>query len=339
MDQSSSLIGPYLFSAYLTRSSSSWVLPGSQASVETEWTSPLQLRRRMSKVSAIVPSLASSYLFYQQQQQKSDRKPPRPAPEIGSEASPAAAPPKYSALPSNPRQSQPLSREESENVDAKYAQQGLSLLQTSLLHLQQSPSFARQLYIHGLVYLLQALPAHLSDPETAGLRSAIPRSCLDVVGDTSSRIGGSGGAADSQQVIARQEHHLGLETSSHLMRHDHRNDPSTSASSSSYLHLIFSTLTSTAIRSHQYLLPYLLVFGKMLVDYDHEYRIHERFIGIFLAVARMVWAYIVVAVDPTLVVWCMAEMAAGVGEGWKRAMVMGKEGEYGGGKEGGMRGY
>lgn len=77
----------------------------------------------------------------------------------------------------------------------------------------------------------------------------------------------------------------------------------------------------------------------MLVDYDHEYRIHERFIGIFLAVARMVWAYIVVAVDPTLVVWCMAEMAAGVGEGWKRAMVMGKEGEYGGGKEGGMRGY
>ncbi|KAL9586755.1 MAG: hypothetical protein Q9212_000702 [Teloschistes hypoglaucus] len=289
MVQSSWLIGRYLFSAYITPSSSSWFLPGPQTFVETEWSSPLQLRRRISK-------LTFSYFLYQkQQQQDSDCKTPRPVPKAGAEVSPAAAPPVYSALPSNQAPPQPLSREECESVDTKYAQQGLSLLQTSLLHLQQSPSFARQLYIHALVYLLQALPVHLSDPETAGLRSAIPRSCLDVVGDTSLRIGGSG-AADSQQAIARQDHHRGLETSSHPKLHDHSADPPTS--SSSYLHLTFSTLTNATIRSHQYLLPYLLVFGKMLMYYDHEYRIHQRAIGIFLAIARMVWASIVVAVDP-----------------------------------------
>ncbi|KAL8642802.1 MAG: hypothetical protein Q9228_000542 [Teloschistes exilis] len=329
MDQSSWLVGPYLFSTYLTPSSS-WVLPGSRASVETEWSSPLQLRRRISK-------LTCSYLFYHHHhnQQNSDCKPPRPVSGSGPKASPAAAPPVYTAFPSNRTPSQPVSREESENVDIKYAQQGFSLLQTSLLHLEQSPSFARQLYIHALVYLLQALPAHLSDHETSGLRSAIPRSCLDVVGDTSSRVNGSGGA----RVTSRNDHRGGLGTTSHPKRHDDYRDHPSISSSSSYLHRAFSTFTSAAVRSYQYSLPYFLVIGKMLVYYDHEYRVHERFIGIFLADMRIIWSYIVVAVDPTLLIWCMAEMTAGVGEGWKRAMMMAKERDYGWGSEDGTREY
>ncbi|KAL8659444.1 MAG: hypothetical protein Q9202_007124 [Teloschistes flavicans] len=332
MDQSSWLIGPYLVSAYLSPPSS-WVFHGTQALIETEWTSPLQLRRRISKISAIVPSLTPSYLYHHQHQE-SDCKHPRPVAEAGAEATLAAAPPVYCHLPSISKPSQKVSRDEGENLDTKYAQQGLSLLQTSLVHLPQSPSFARQLYIHALVYLLQALPTHLSDPELAGLNAALSRSCLGVVKDGSSRIGSSA-AADSQQASSPQDHHRGFETSSPPKQHDYRDDPSTS--SSSYLHRTLSTLTSATVRLYRSLLPYFHAFGKTLARCDHEYRIHEHVIAIVLAVVRTIWTYVIVSIDPALVIWCMRESAAGVGEGWKRATMTGKEQGYAGGHEDGTR--
>ncbi|KAK5279927.1 hypothetical protein LTR16_007299, partial [Cryomyces antarcticus] len=74
-------------------------------------------------------------------------------------------------------------------IEWKFANQGLSLLTLSF---QESsslsrnargaiPSFSRQLYIHGLTYLLRGLPNDLTAEETICVRSSLPASMVEPV--------------------------------------------------------------------------------------------------------------------------------------------------------------
>lgn len=66
------------------------------------------------------------------------------------------------------------------NLDWKYINQGRTLLSTAVSEAHSSPqshnslALSRQLYIHALTYLLQALPPDLTVPETTYIRTALP---------------------------------------------------------------------------------------------------------------------------------------------------------------------
>ncbi|MCJ1258331.1 hypothetical protein MMC24_006164 [Lignoscripta atroalba] len=74
----------------------------------------------------------------------------------------------------------PQMRESETGTDWKYANQGLSLLETAVaearypLQTDNNRAFSRQLYIHALTYLLRGLPSELSEEEATSLRTAIP---------------------------------------------------------------------------------------------------------------------------------------------------------------------
>ncbi|MCJ1461719.1 hypothetical protein MMC07_000317 [Pseudocyphellaria aurata] len=79
--------------------------------------------------------------------------------------------------------SPPNSRSSSSKLadpDWKYINQGRNLLCTAISEAHSSPqspnslAFSRQVYIHGLIYLLQALPPDLTVPETTYIRDALP---------------------------------------------------------------------------------------------------------------------------------------------------------------------
>jgi len=86
--------------------------------------------------------------------------------------------------------------ESDSGIDWKFANQGINLLSLSVEEsatISRNPScgnvsFARQLYLHGLTYLLRGLPSDLSPEEEQSIQGSIPRKLLNH-GDSDARDG------------------------------------------------------------------------------------------------------------------------------------------------------
>ncbi|CZR67046.1 uncharacterized protein PAC_16945 [Phialocephala subalpina] len=135
----------------------------------------------------------------------------------------------------------------------KFANQGLSLLSLAVDEsstISRDPSFgnasfARQVYIHSLTYLLRALPTDLSVEEQLSIRGALPDGVVKPL---------------------------------HLAAYTSRNSPDGSQEPS----LLHRTLASTIIQLFilvQFILPYLKYLLSAAYAYDREHKISEKVVA------------------------------------------------------------
>jgi len=152
-----------------------------------------------------------------------------------------------------PRSRQAIEVSESKSgIGWKFANQGLSLLSLSFDEsstISQDPrfgnaTFARQLYIHSLTYLLRALPSDLSTEEQLSVRNALPAGLVEP---------------------PQPERNTALPASSSYSQ----NPPS----------LLHRTLASTIVQMFilfQFILPYLKYLLTSAYQYEREHKICEK---------------------------------------------------------------
>ncbi|KAL8721102.1 MAG: hypothetical protein Q9225_002124, partial [Loekoesia sp. 1 TL-2023] len=235
--------------------------------------SPFRIRNRISKASTLVRSFSLPQLHQSSH--------PLPPLSEDSTTPPSAepTPPSQEHLPSSKRASltlpskhlitppqtpspSPPQSKDPATINIQHANQGLSLLQSSLHSLNQNPPLARHLYIQAVVSLLQGLPpsTELTESEIATLRSALPPTldfCFSPEKSTDD---------DNDKTSIPQQQHP-----------------------SSLLSRSLSTITSSLLITTQVLIPYLRLLLSVLAAYDHEYGIHERVFAVSSAVAKKIW--------------------------------------------------
>ncbi|KAG4413647.1 hypothetical protein IFR04_013225 [Cadophora malorum] len=154
-----------------------------------------------------------------------------------------------------PRKGRTQNMELTENksgIGWKYANQGLSLLSLAVEEsstISQDPafgnaSFARQLYLHALTYLIRALPTDLTTEEQLSIRSSLPQGVVEP---------------------------LRLEVNGF-------SQPPASASDSQPS-LLHRTLASTIVQFFifaQFVLPYIKYLLSAAYQYDREHKISEK---------------------------------------------------------------
>ncbi|KAH8646978.1 hypothetical protein BGZ60DRAFT_424153 [Tricladium varicosporioides] len=139
-------------------------------------------------------------------------------------------------------------------ISWKFANQGLSLLgaavdESSTIsqdHRLGNPGFARQLYIHALTYLLQALPSDLTTEERLSVRSALPTGVIEPL-----RL-----AVTTEQISTSQT----------------KEPPS----------ILHRTLATTIIQFFillQLILPYVKFFLQAAYKYEREHKISEKLLS------------------------------------------------------------
>jgi len=109
-------------------------------------------------------------------------------------------------------------------------------------------SFARQLYLHALTYLLRALPEDLTTEEQLSIRGSLPQGVVDPL------------RLESSSAFATQTH----------------------GSNSDQRSLLHRTLASTIIQFFvlfQFILPYLKHLLSTAYQYDREHKISEKILS------------------------------------------------------------
>ncbi|KAL8756621.1 MAG: hypothetical protein Q9199_002808 [Rusavskia elegans] len=281
-------------------------------------TSPLQLRSRLTKAYTLIQSSPNS----PPQKRRSwptdlwtgenTRTPAPPSPKLKPLTAIIPPPPYRNLLP---LKAASLAQEAADTTifNPKYAQQSLFLLQSSLQEYAQDPTFARQLYIHAVVYLLQGLPppSSLSEFEKTSLGSAVPQ-CLmlpsvsaynddDEKSKPTTNTGGKCDNDNAKKTSTPDDNQKPMPTTTLLHR---------ALSSTLVLIIIFI----------QFLIPYLHTLFSALRHYDREYNVQGRICALLVAFSRKVWDLLVSAVDPQYLIWFAAEVSAGVAEGWRQGM-------------------
>ncbi|KAH7135706.1 hypothetical protein B0J11DRAFT_576275 [Dendryphion nanum] len=168
-----------------------------------------------------------------------------------------------SERPESSRSMAPLfpTPETESGVNWKYASQGISLVnqayQESHFLAQNSndgsATLTRQLYMHGLTYLLRALPTDLSPEETMSLQVAIPSGLLqknDHSMDTIVQI--------SQSTDASRKEH---------------------ARDSSLLHRLIAMVVFQSFVFLQFLLPYIKLLISHAYRFEREHKVMQRMIN------------------------------------------------------------
>ncbi|KAK0129293.1 hypothetical protein ONS95_001226 [Cadophora gregata] len=141
--------------------------------------------------------------------------------------------------------------ENKSGIGWKFANQGLSLLSLAVdesSSLSQDPnfgnaSFARQLYLHALTYLIRALPTDLTTEEQLSIRSSLPQGIVEPL---------------------------------HLEVNGYAQPNTASDSQRSLLH---RTLASTIVQFFilaQFVLPYIKYLLRAAYQYDREHKISEK---------------------------------------------------------------
>ncbi|KAI4109638.1 MAG: hypothetical protein LQ339_001751 [Xanthoria mediterranea] len=289
-------------------------------------TSPLQLRSRLSRAYTLIQSSPSSPPPSKRISWPTDlwtgdsaRIPAPPSPDSEPSTAATAPPPPYRNLLTPEAAS--LDQEETEATifNPKYAQQSLLLLQSSLHQHAQDPTFARQLYIHAVVYLLQGLPpsSSLSDSEKTSLGSALPR-CLMLPCSTPRHNNHDDESKPSAPGRKSGQNSAANKTLSSLDDDEDENQTQPTTIPATLLHRALSTTILLIIICIHALTPHLLALSAALRHYDREYNIQARLWGFLAALARRVWDGLVSAVDPHCLIWFAAEVSTGVAEGWKK---------------------
>ncbi|KAL9602260.1 MAG: hypothetical protein Q9219_001985 [cf. Caloplaca sp. 3 TL-2023] len=280
--------------------------------------SPLQLRTRLYKASVVIRT-SSLLQFYQNRQPllsppqsqavrpKNHLYPPQEGPLLSesnrpesppTDLLPLPPPPPFTTLPLAPNYYSPFHAADDTTplIDPTRANTGLSLLQNSLLTLHQNPPIARHLYIHALVYLLQAFPSppHLSEEEKSALRSAFP-----TAPSHDSRSSGKEEKEEEQPSCSKPP----------------------SPPPPSVIYHTLSTLTYFFLLAIHFLGPHVRRTLSTLRAYEQEYRLRERGTASASIVVHRGWRLVKENVDPACVAWLGAEVAMGVADGWRKGMV------------------
>ncbi|KAI9741414.1 MAG: hypothetical protein M1818_004220 [Claussenomyces sp. TS43310] len=186
----------------------------------------------------------------------------------------------------------------------KYAGQGLNLLSLSVEESSAisrndtygNASFARQLYIHAMTYLLRGLPTDMTAEEQSSVRSALPTGVASPL-----RVDGVGQPSLNPSTSTRASQ----------VRHPPSVVQRALASSIVQLIILFS-----------FFLPYIRLFLKRAYDYERKNRVTERVLAGSLETAdglsRKGWglsAAIWGAGLGDVLGWMLEEVGAGVREG------------------------
>ncbi|KAI4232583.1 MAG: hypothetical protein L6R40_007369 [Gallowayella cf. fulva] len=275
-------------------------------------SSPGQLRIRVSRAFALVRSFPTFSLLQRRKQPSCSESstqspfiieplstPPPISPELQATAATPRPPYRRQTTPTAASIAPGKEDNATTPIENNYAQQGLSLLQTSLHEYPHKPIFARQLYIHALIYLLQGLPP-LSEAEIASLRFALPP-CLLVLSPTTHTSSDDKKDDEIQRDASTSEH-------------DHATPPP------SLLHRTLSTTVFFLLSLIRFLTPYIRHLLSTFRYYDREYNIHHRAFSCVVTVMRRVWDLTISNMDPGYLIWLVAEISTGAVEGWRQAM-------------------
>lgn len=116
------------------------------------------------------------------------------------------------------------------------------------------PVLTRQLYLHGMTYLLRGLPSDLTPEELLSLQAAVPESLIDSQTDPSSHA-----------LIPRS-------SQTQVQRDTPPQDPSV-------LHRITATFVLQTFVLIQFLLPYIKLFLSHAYQFEREHQITRRFVN------------------------------------------------------------
>ncbi|KAF3051743.1 hypothetical protein E8E11_008373 [Didymella keratinophila] len=165
-----------------------------------------------------------------------------------------------SSMSSNPP---PFSAYETKTgINWKYAGQGVNLMTLARQESSipsygiddTSPVLTRQLYLHGMTYILRGLPSDLTPEELLSLQAAAPQALVTAQADPASHalVPRSG-----QSQVARD-----------TLPHD-----------PSILHRITATLVLQTFVFIQFLLPYIKIFLAHAYQFEREHQITRRFVN------------------------------------------------------------
>lgn len=147
-------------------------------------------------------------------------------------------------------------------INWKYANQGISLLTQAYQESnalsqdadETSAILTRQLYLHGMTYLLRGLPSELSKEETLSLHAAIPGSVTKLFDDPTAHAL----VPRSQQTEVA---HQGL------------------AQPPSVLHRITATVVFQIFVLFQFLLPYMKLFIGHAYRFERDHKVAQRIVN------------------------------------------------------------
>ena len=117
-----------------------------------------------------------------------------------------------------------------------------------------SPVLTRQLYLHGMTYLLRGLPSDLTPEELLSLQAAAPQSLVAAQADPASHA-----------LVPRSGQ-------SQVARDVPPQDPS-------ILHRMTATLVLQTFIFIQFLLPYIKIFLAHAYQFEREHQITRRFVN------------------------------------------------------------
>ncbi|KAE9974416.1 hypothetical protein Vi05172_g326 [Venturia inaequalis] len=141
-----------------------------------------------------------------------------------------------------------------------FANQGLSLLKiaaqeesirSARRHSSSALSLSRQLYVHGLTYLLRGLPTNMTPEEKISLWAAVPQDVLDLAQVNN----------NSKEVVRAAEKRLAEQNGE---------EPP------SFLHRALATFIVQMFLLFQFLIPYINIFAAAAYKYERQNRISER---------------------------------------------------------------
>lgn len=119
---------------------------------------------------------------------------------------------------------------------------------------ETSPVLTRQLYLHGMTYLLRGLPTDLTPEELLSLQAATPQSMVYCQTDPASHaLVPRSGQTQVQRDMPQQ-------------------DPS-------ILHRVTATLVLQTFIFIQFLLPYIKIFLSHAYQFEREHQITRRFVN------------------------------------------------------------
>lgn len=147
-------------------------------------------------------------------------------------------------------------------INWKYAGQGVNLMtlahrESSLPHYgldETPPVLTRQLYLHGVTYLLRGLPSDLTPEELLSLQAATPQSLADSHADS------AGYALVPRSTQGQVQHNVAPQDAS-------------------VLHRITATLVLQTFILIQFLLPYIKIFLAHAYQFEREHQITRRFVN------------------------------------------------------------
>lgn len=125
---------------------------------------------------------------------------------------------------------------------------------------ETSTNLTRQLYIHGMTYLLRGLPSQLTPEEILSLQAAIPQNILTVQSDPSTHamIPASSRAQSSQEIRAQE---------------------------TTILHRITAMLVFQTFMFIQFLLPYIKLFMGHAYRFEREHKLTQRLMSTSVSTA------------------------------------------------------